>query len=186
MEKKNFKVLGHEGPAINHDKSVLSGYAISEISEGILNDGTPYAAEYVVNYDGNENMVVVIPENRAFIPEGIPRQAPVSGKTVGFVEDVQVTFYSSITEGMVIRDEESDISFEELENYVTYLQSQGVIRFTTDVLNGFANALTDIKGQDLMAIYFSMVEDGEELATTGIDFLIGPERETFQVVKGGK
>ena len=186
MDKHRFKVIGHSGPAINKDKSILNEHAMSCISEGILDDGTPYAAEYIVNGDGNENMVVVIPEKREFIPEGKPRQVPVSGNTIGFLNDVEVTFYSSITEGMVFRADRNEISFEELENYVTYFQEQGVIHFSTEVLNGFAHALTDIEGQDLMAVYFEMVEDEKELATTGIDFPIAPEKTDFNVIKGGK
>lgn len=186
MEKNRFTVISHSRPAINRDNSILNEHAISCISEGVLDDGTPYAAEYIVNDNGNENMVVVIPEKSDFIPKGRPRKALVCGNTIGFVKDVEITFYSSITEGMTFRADRGEISFEELEHYVTYFQENGIISFSTEILNGFAHAFTDIKGQNLIAVYFEMIENQKELATTGIGFPIAPDKNDFHVVRGGK
>ncbi|NHM13555.1 hypothetical protein [Xiamenia xianingshaonis] len=137
-------------------------------TEGVLKDGTPFAAELYSRGPHTIAMNIVLPE--------IPQY--VSNKNVETASDFPDSFAEAedngvLAIGMTYRERQS--SLEELMYYTCYLEDMGVLSFVSELREGDLEILTDRKGNPVVCDRVTLVDDGKTIAKPHLKFKPFPE-----------
>lgn len=182
--QKNYVEAIHPSPVCNHTSEI--GSENIGFTQGVLADGVPFEAELWETADGHRCMNVVLSDCiEADSTDGDPLQ---QGNAIGLRWGEQATNHSVLTVGMAIRD--LDISLEETIFYTSYLERMGLLSFVGEQCNGYVQTLTDVEGNDLIAVAVSLSEPEHLYATTPLSFRPFPnhprKRPFLTLISGGK
>lgn len=67
--------------------------------------------------------------------------------------------------------EDGEGDMEETQSYVQYLEKQGVIKFTSNIRNGYLLYINDLMGQELVFISISLYMGKREMCKTPLTFI---------------
>ncbi|WP_165060731.1 hypothetical protein [Adlercreutzia sp. ZJ154] len=152
------------------DCNLLEGIELDNIgyTEGILKDGTPFAAELYSRGPHTIAMNIILPE----IPQYI------SSKNIGTASDFPDSFVEAedngiLAMGMIYRERQS--SLEELVYYTCYLEDMGILSFVSEMREGDLEILTDRRGNPVVCDRVTLVDNGKTIAKPHLKFKPFPE-----------
>ena len=156
LATSSFPICSHSGA---DDENI--GYAV-----GIMNDGTPFEAEYW-RTDGTEGINVVLPVKEDLFEEAESSSGDES--VVNFKGQYATKFAGILCVGMTDLGQENEDSI--IEEYVNYLCRMQILRFTSELYNGAVFYRSDAEGNDLAEVKITFVEDGKHFAETDMAFI---------------
>ena len=156
----------------------------------VWNGGIPFEAEVFQYGKGDElqkEISVLLP---VMYKEGI-RPESIEGNQeiiVGFEYEVSISDLSVLTIGMVEHGQELDADV--VRQYVEFLESNDIIRFTGRVQSGSVFYFTDVNGNDFAQVHVGLITCGRQEAITSLQFRSFPlktadkkDRRNFNVVR---
>ena len=164
-------------PVCNHDGADENniGYTV-----GLLEDGTPFEAEYWGNGD-SYSLGIIMPEKKEFYSGRKEKIKSQDSTVIGFHNEVTVYDNSMLSYGMVDEGGEDELTI--VQKYVDYVVVMGLVQFNSDVLNGTVLYRVDVLGNDLVEIKITLRQDGQEFARTGLHFKKFPNaKRKFEVI----
>lgn len=164
-----YSISEWEFPVCNHTECLKEhnlGYV-----KGLLKDNRPFEAELYYG-EGEYFIAVIIPViDEYFKPHNKPSRLSVpnkKGNVLGIAKQQYCVDNSVLPVGMIVCGEEDDLGVT--SGYVDYLKDMGLIRFSTDVENGFLNYYKDLKGNQLVQIVVTLKRRDVLFATTTLEF----------------
>lgn len=156
----------------------------------VWNGGIPFEAEvfqYGKDDELQKEISVLLP---VMYKEGI-RPESIEGNQeiiVGFEYEVSISDLSVLTIGMVEHGQELDADV--VRQYVEFLESNDIIRFTGRVQSGSVFYFTDVNGNDFAQVHVGLITCGRQEAITSLQFRSFPlktadkkDRRNFNVVR---
>lgn len=116
-----------------------------------------------MSYDklsGDTSLTLFFPANEAEIPCG--RKPNLTTQKVIPFENIQTSYSVECMSNSILwlgmsyyEDGEGDM--EETQSYVQYLEKQGVIKFTSNIRNGYLLYINDLMGRNLFLLAFRCI-----------------------------
>ena len=131
--------------------------------------GHPFMAE-TWRYNNNQDVAFYLPVIDEFMDkEGEPLINEETNTEV-LTTKAEVKGFHALCVGMINNGYVDDVSV--MDAYITFLRECNLIRFESNKYNCYAFLLTDINGNDLIAITISLIFAGELEATTPISWTL--------------
>ncbi len=169
----------NHAPVCNH--TVEIGDENLGYTQGTFMGGTPFEAELWVD-DSDIVLQVIIPE-REYLVETI-EEAP-SLSNVKLLHDELLRHNNSVlSTGMVERGYHNES--KAIEKYLKILETVAILEFSGIVRNGCLHYLTDIEGNNLVAVIVSLIVNNVEEAKTSLtfrDFPVKSRKHALKVIK---
>ena len=175
-------------PVCNHTQGV-SENNIGYVS-GLIEGGIPFEAEVFQYGKGDElqkeiSVLLPVMYKEGSRPESIEGNQEI---IVGFEYEVSISDLSVLTIGMVEHGQELDADV--VRQYVEFLESNDIIRFTGRVQSGSVFYFTDVNGNDFAQVHVRLITCGRQEAITSLQFRSFPlktadkkDRRNFNVVR---
>lgn len=159
-------------PVCNHidgvtDKNV--GYA-----KGITAGGVPFEAE-LIDKDDTLIMAVIIPAIFSDFYEGKEEAEPSDENIIAIHYEVKSLDYAVLDIGMT--DGEMEENTKAVRDYVNFLVNNGIVTFTSNLINGTVLYRVDVLDNSLAKILITIREGEDFLAYTDIDFVEFPQKQ---------
>lgn len=168
-ETVGYYTSNYDYPVCNHrygvtDKNI--GYA-----KGITASGVPFEIE-LFEKSGTLMMSVVFPAIFNEFYEGEENDTSADENIMAMCRETEFFDYSVLDIGML----EGTIkkNTHTVRDYVGFLVNNGIVSFTTDLINGIVLYRVDKLGNDLVKVLITMQKDKKVLAYTDIDFVDFP------------
>ena len=156
----------------------------------VWNGGIPFEAEVFQYGKGDElqkeiSVLLPVMYKEGSRPESIEGNQEI---IVGFEYEVSISDLSVLTIGMVEHGQELDADV--VRQYVEFLESNDIIRFTGRVQSGSVFYFTDVNGNDFAQVHVGLITCGRQEAITSLQFRSFPlktadkkDRRNFNVVR---
>lgn len=171
-ELVGYYTSNYDYPVCNHIDGVTDnniGYA-----KGITAGGVPFEAE-LIDKDDTLTMVVIIPAIFNDFYEGEEDDVSSNENITAIHCEVKSSDYSVLDIRMA--DGAMEENTEAVRDYVNFLVNNGIVTFTSDLINGTVLYRVDELGNDLAKILITMREDKEFWAYTDIDLVEFSKKE---------
>lgn len=131
-----------------------------EVIRGILPSGIPYVAEILKNEDNQKQVTFLLPEGIIELNETVELQR--QNKIIGIYTTERVKGVAGICVGMITHGEESNLDI--VKRYVYFLEKEGAVSFISNNYNGAVEYLTDVKGNELIAVNITLYDNDDHYA----------------------
>jgi len=148
--------------AENFDEKNI-GYA-----HGMMKNGLPFTAE-LWEYENVKNVAFYLPVIEEFFNVDEEIEKNKSKKVTGFSFDEEVQGFHSLCVGMT--ETYSIASHEILDKYIDLLIECDLLKFTTDMRNGYGFILQDSADNEFFCFTLSLQHESEETAFTPLKWI---------------